>query len=271
MSRRLAAAALIAFLPAGCHVPISTEVAWRPERPPAAAPLARARNELSLGILPPRVASLDDPGAPAPEDAGDAKAIGRALADAIEDARLFAQVRYPLRDEKVDVVLEPIVRVSLSKNRATNALKVFPGILLPWIDGFGLDYDHAIALELTVRAGPDRAACERRVARADLTAERYPSILWWLGLHAGLLILLVFESATTDHAVLERLVERDSEQAIREGVSWLVAEFQPEAKRCPDHKDVPATGKFCVYCGRNLWYPILDRRAAPGGITETAR
>lgn len=281
--RRLALAAIVALLPsaAGCHLQISQDVVYAPPAPPE-RPRAKARNELVAGILPLVVRGED--GGPAPEDDARAKDVGRALADALEDARIFKEVRYPLRDEPVDVVLEPVLTVSIAKNRFTNAVKVFPGIFFPWIDGFGFHYDHTALLVTTVRAGAQRElACDRHDARSQLTAERYPSVLWWLGLHAGLFILLVFESATTDGTVLERLVERDCGRTIDDTTGWLAREFAPEAKACPEHPNAPAgAGKFCVYCGRNLWYPILDRRdgksvrpaaaaaATPGSVTGTA-
>ena len=274
--RRLALAAIVALLPAasGCHFPISTEVTYHPEGEPA-RPHAKARNELTLGLLPLALAPLEGKGE-ADEDAGNAKEIGRALADAIEDARIFAQVRYPLRDETVDVVIEPRLAVDLSKHRLRNALSVFPGLLLPWIDGFGFHYDHVAVLELVVKDAQGKSVCDRHSARSEMLAERYPSILWWLGLHAGLLILLVFESATTDNAVRERLIEHNTDRAIGDDVAWLAKEFSPEAKACPDHPNAPVTGKFCVYCRRNLWYPILNRHegapvTSPRNVTDTAR
>jgi hypothetical protein len=277
---RLALAAVLLLLPTatGCHFPVThQEVVYLPDAPKE-PPRAAHRNELTVGILPLRVRG-EDGGDPAEDDAK-AKDVGRALADAIEEARIFKEVRYPLRDERVDVVLEPSITVSIEKHRLRNAVIVFPGILLPWIDGFGFRYDHEAALETAVRPGAARdAVCERHLDRSEMQAERYPSVLWWLGLHAGLFVLLVFESATTDEAVLERLVERDCGRAIGDTTAWLGREFAPEAKACPDHPDAPRGGKFCVVCGRNLWYPILDRRdgkparppaAGPASVTETA-
>jgi hypothetical protein len=293
--RLLATAAVIALLPTafGCHLQLSTDVVYKPAlaKEPT-APRAAKRNELTAGVLP--LVVRGENGAEPAEDDARAKEVGRALADALEDAQIFKDVRYPLRDEQVDVVLEPVLTVSLAKNRLTNAVTVFPGIVFPWIDGFGFDYDHTAVLEITVRDGAHRDTwCDRHVERSAMTAERYPSVLWWVGLHAGLLILLVFESATTDTAVLDRLIERDCGRVIGPSIAWIGREFAPEAKKCPDHPDAPVAGKYCVYCRRNLWYPILDRRegrprppagAAPPGsalgpsapgaaraVTETAR
>ncbi len=263
--RRLAAAALALLLPpfSGCHFAISPEVTFRTaegELAPAPARPAPApkRNELVAGLLPVAV-EYADPSRP-DEEAGRAAEIGRALQEALDDARIFKEVRYPLRDETVDVVLEAKAEVRLSKNRFTNAIKVFPGIVFPWIDGFGLDYDHRVALALAVKT-PAGELCDGRRAESALTAERYPSVLWLLGIHVGLLVLMVHESATTDHLVRERLIARNVGRAIEEQAAWLAREFTPEAKACPVHPDAPRGGKFCVYCGRNLWYPILNRRA----------
>jgi len=278
--RWLATSGLVALFPmlAGCHIQVSQEVVLKPEKE---APITRAaaRNELTVGLLPPRLVGLW--GGEADPEAADVKKLGRAIADALEDSMVFKAVRFPLRDEKVDVLIEPKLRVSLAKNRLTNALKVFPGLVLPWIDGLGFDYDHRVLLEIVVKdaTGATPIACDRFVAGFEMTAERYPSVLWWLGLHAGLLVLLVLESASTDQVVLEKLVEEDTGHAIALAIEWLAREFSPEAKACPDHPEAPNRGlKFCIYCRRNLWYPILNRRlaAAPGGtgpaaVTGTAR
>ncbi len=275
--RFLPAAAIVALLPAlsGCHIGISTEVVYTSRTAPRAtgpgpgsgtAPEARKRNELVAGLLKPKL--VGPAGAELDPEAGDEKDLGRALADAIEDLRIFKELRYPLRDEAVDVILEPTFTVALAKHRLTNALKVFPGLVLPYIDGFGLDYDHDVLLEVVVREGKGREACDRRRSAAGMTAERYPSVLWFIGLHVGLLILLVFESATTDSAVVGRLVERNAGLAIADSADWLAREFSPGAKACVDHPDVPQTGRYCVYCRRDLWYQILNRREgaarAPG-------
>lgn len=264
--RPLALAALVALLPAlsGCHIGISTEVVYTsrtaPAKPPGPEPdpAARKRNELTAGLLAPKM--IGPGGVEADPEAGDAKDLGRALADAIEDRRIFKELRYPLRDETVDVVLEPTLTVELTKNRGTNALKVFPGLVMPYIDGLGLDYDHEVLLEVVVREGKGREVCDRRRSAAGMTAERYPSVLWFLGLHVGLLILLVFESATTDTTVVGRLAERNAGLAIADSADWLGREFSPGAKACVDHPDVPQTGRYCVYCRRDLWYQILNRR-----------
>ncbi|GIW72387.1 MAG: hypothetical protein KatS3mg102_1929 [Planctomycetota bacterium] len=251
---------LLAGGPAGCRLGISTQVEYRPE-PRASRPEAAAKkNGLVLGIR--RLELRGPQGAEPDPEAGDADELGRLLAEAIKDLLLFEAVHYPLRDEAVDVVLEPVLEVDLSKNRLTNALSVFPGLVLPWIDGFGLDYDHHAVLLLRVR-NPRRqgVVCDTFTARSDMLAERYPSVLWWLGLHAGLLVLLVTESVSTDHLVLERLIERNVTVTVYEGVHWLKRELTAEPKPCVLHPEAPiAPGqRYCIVCRRDLWFPILNR------------
>jgi hypothetical protein len=289
VDRRLTLAAVLLFLPTalGCHIGTSTEVTYRTPAGEIAKPEtvepAKKRNELSAGILPPKLQYEE--GAAPDAEAGRADDAGRWLQAALEDARIFREVKYPLRDEQVDVVIEPVLTVKLAKNRLTNALTAFPGLVLPWCDGFGFDYDHWATLETRVLT-PARERCDRHSTSSHLVAERYPSILWLLGIHVGVLMLMIFESASTDHLVREQLIERNVGDTIAGEVRWLSHEFAPEAKACPIHPDAPRGGKFCVYCGRNLWYPILNRRdgkdvaaggGAPGGgaaprpVTDTAR
>jgi hypothetical protein len=263
-------------LGAGCHFPISTERVYRdkdgalfpkegaPEPPPLRA---AKKNDLVCGVR--RFALVEADGTVVEGErlrdkgdieAGDPRDIGQEFADLLAEAKIWKEVYYPLREEKVDVILEPRVALSLSKNRATNFLKVLPGVLLPWIDGFGFDYDHEVALEVRVRDAtrPDRV-CDSWRGEHALTAERYPSVLFWLGLHAGLIVLAVFETASTD-AIVEPLALKDAAVVSRGAISWLMKEFEPASRACPAHPDVKEnTGRFCIICRRNLRYPILDR------------
>ncbi len=273
--RHLAGAAVLLSLVAGtlpsapgCHFPISkTEVSYRPEDPNPALPPVRAerKNELKAGV---RAFRLVVPEGKTAEDLEDEAALledfGREWVEALKDALIFQEVIFPLRDEKVDVVLEPAARVDVAKNRFANAITVL-GILTPWITGLGFDYDERVELEVAVRPGADPAAhCARFKASSEMTAERYPVLGWGLGIHIGLIILMVFESVTTDEATLGRLSSRTGGRAGREALLFIAKEFAPTPGPCPEHGDLAEnTGKFCILCGRRLWYRILDRRANP--------
>lgn len=248
---------LLASLVAGCHFPISEEVVYRPGRT-AKPPRAEAKSDLVVGV---RALSLKGLGGePLPEEAGDARELGFRFAEALRDALVFQEVVYPLRDEEVDVILEPHLAVGLTKNRLTNALKVFPGIVMPWIDGLGFDYDHRARLAVGVRnPARDGVLCAVLRAEAAMTAERYPSVLWFLGIHVGLFILLVFESVTTDQLVLERLQEQVLDEALAPVVTRIVEGFTPVAKPCPLHPGEEQVGRYCIVCGRDLFYPLLHQ------------
>lgn len=273
-NRRLHAAAALmvaAWSLGGCRFPISAQTLYLPEAPLAEPPRAVKQNELRVGIAKLELRGRE--GEPADPEAGDARDLGRLLAEGLEEARVFAEVHYPLRDEEVDVVLEPTLTVTLAKNRGTNALKVFPGIIVPWIDGMGFDYDHEAVLVVRVRdarGDAGGALCDTLEGKSAMTAERYPSVLWFLGLHAGLLILTVLESTTTNHPVLERLVEHSFARAAHPVVTGLVEEFAPLAKPCPDHPDEQQPGRYCIVDGRDLYYPILARRAAEPAAPQPA-
>jgi hypothetical protein len=160
-------------------------------------------------------------------------------------------------------------------------VKVFPGIVFPWIDGFGFNYDHTIELEIRVR-DPQRpeVVCDTFRASSALEAKRYPSIFWLAGLHASLFVLLIFETVSTDDAVCERLAEKDAQLASRAAIEWLAREFAPTSRECPFHPGLKANAgaRQCVVCKTNLRYPILNRvdgkaaevtQAAPAEATGT--
>ncbi len=273
----VAAVAAAALGPAGCRLGLEPQVAWLP--PAAAGPpdgagpsfVAEKRNELVAGIRPLRY--VNEAGeAPDGVEPGE---LGRIFADRLRDARIFADVIYPVFDQPVDVYLEPTVRVEVEKNEGLNALAALTGTC--WLNGVGLDYDHYVRFELYVRDpahpfeidDPTRER-RRRVEQKSMTAERYPSALWLIGFPLSSVILAITESATTDRLLLERLGTRDFERAVADMVAWLGEEFAPETKRvspdgplgCPEHRTILGnTGKYCVVCGRLLWYPLLDRRA----------
>jgi hypothetical protein len=262
----------------GCHFPISPEVELKPEPPAGSGPVrAKKPNELRAGIRKLVVTGPD--GEPADAEAGDERVLGLVFAEAVRDALIFDEVVYPLRDEEVEVILEPTLTVTLTKNRATNALKVLPGLILPWIDGMGFDYDYAARVEVAVRnpkakgtgadgAGAEGAAplCERLGGESAMIAERYPSVLWFLGIHVGLIILTIFESVTTDQVVLERLIETSFGRAIQPPLARLRDDFSPTAKPCEAHPQEEQPGRYCIIDGRDLHYPILLRgEAAPKG------
>lgn len=257
---------LVATAVSGCHFPISPEVVYKPAAPERKPVRAPKRNDLSLGIRKLEVLPLVT-GDELDREAIDADDLGFRFAEAIRDTLVFKEVHYPLRDEDVDVVFEPVVRADLAKNRLTNALKVLPGLVLPWIDGLGFDYDYQVVVEVHVRNARQQGALTDKLEGAsDMTAERYPSILWFLGLHVGLAILTIFESVTTDQVVLERLLEWSADSAWRPVLEGVAHDFSPTAKPCPDHPAELQPGRYCIIDGRDLFYPILYRgEARPPG------
>jgi hypothetical protein len=245
----------------GCRIQVSQVTDYGPEVSDAPLRKAVKRNDLICGVK--KVKVLGPDGEEADEEAGDGRDLGALVADAVADALIFKRVVYPLRDEKVDVVLEPTLTVEMSKNRFTNAVTVFPGLILPWVDGLGFDYDHAAVLEVKIlNANRSFAIADTLSGEASTVATRYPSILWWLGLHAGLFVLMVFETVSTDVAVLEKLSELSTERAVGPVVERLVDEFEPAPKPCPDHPNLEQPGRFCIKDRRDLFYPILRRGAA---------
>ncbi|HVY62642.1 MAG TPA: hypothetical protein VHF22_13365, partial [Planctomycetota bacterium] len=276
----LAAAALVALAPAfsGCQIHASTyREYWKDgqkypaegqsEPEPVRAP---KKNNLVLGIQKFRYADAETANREDVKNLGDAKDIGKDFAEALLDAKVFKDVHYPVRDQKIDVEIEPVLRVSLDKRRGSNFAKIFPGIVFPWIDGFGFNYDHAIELELRVR-DPQRpdVICDTFKGSSALEAKRYPSIFWLAGIHASLFVLLIFETVSTDDAVCERLAEKDAQLVSREAIAWLAKEFAAGARACPQHPDVKANAGMnrCVVCGADLRYPILNR---VNGVTKLA-
>ncbi len=270
-SRLLALSALLVFLPAGagCEIHAGQFVKYRrgddeypkPGAPEVETPRAPKKNDLVAGVRKFRLSQL--PAGAAPDDtkeAGDPKDVGRDFSEALLDAKIFKEVHYPLRDQTVDVEIEPIVTFGIKKNGLTNFLKLFPCLILPWVDGFGFDYDHTYVLELVVRDGrkPD-VVCDRFRKEVELTAERYPSIFWFAGLHASLFVLLILETATTDELVVRAVIEKNAHSVQDEAMAWLIKEFSPGARACPLHPKVSGSGTFCVVCGANLRYPILNR------------
>jgi hypothetical protein len=229
----------------GCRIQVSQVTDYGPEVSDAPLRKAVKRNDLICGVK--KVKVLGPDGEEADEEAGDGRDLGALVADAVADALIFKRVVYPLRDEKV----------------FTNAVTVFPGLFLPWVDGLGFDYDHAAVLEVKIlNANRSFAIADTLSGEASTVATRYPSILWWLGLHAGLFVLMVFETVSTDVAVLEKLSELSTERAVGPVVERLVDEFEPAPKPCPDHPNLEQPGRFCIKDRRDLFYPILRRGAA---------
>lgn len=282
--RHLAVAALVCLLPllAGCRFQMSQKVDYTrdgKEYPPPGADTAPVRapkkNDLVLGV---RKFTLSPSSPEDPErEAGDAKDIGKDFVESLLDAKIFKEVHYPLREEPIDVEIEPIITLDLNKNKGTNFVKILPGIVFPWIDGYGFDYDHRIAVELRVRdpKHPERI-CDTYRAESTLSAERYPSVFWFVGIHATLIALAIMETAGTDTAVCQLLAERDAQALTRGALQWLMKEFSPTERACPSHPEIKS-GKFCSICRASLRYPILNKRdgvlqaAAPQAPTATAR
>lgn len=252
---------VLSWLATGCHVPISQEVLYKPEIKARHVARAEKRNDLRAGLR--RLVLRGPDGQALEAEAGDARELGRRVAEALGDTLVFKELVYPLRDEKVDVVLEPVMTVTLTKNRTTNALKVL-GLFLPYIDGLGFDYDYTAKLDLLIR-NPKRKGvlCDRFSGSTEMTAERYPSILWFLGIHVGMIILMVFESVTTDQAVLDRLIDQATDRALVPVQTRLREEFSPTGKPCALHPKEEQPGRYCIIGGRDLYYPVLFRGGDP--------
>jgi hypothetical protein len=270
--RALAAAALVCLAPAfsGCQIHASTyREYWKdaqkypPEGQSEPEPVRAAKkNSLVLGIQKFRLANPEVAGSDDLKNWGDPKDIGKDFSEALLDAKIFKDVHYPVRDQKIDVEIEPVLRVGLDKRRGSNFVKIFPGIVFPWVDGYGFNYDHTIELELRVRdpQHPD-VLCDTFKGSSALEAKRYPSIFWLAGIHASLFVLLIFETVSTDDAVCERLAEKDAQMVSRQAIEWLAKEFAAGARACSLHPDVAANKGMnkCVVCGADLRYPILNR------------
>ena len=60
-------------------------------------------------------------------------------------------------------------RTAPTKERGTNFVKLFPGLVFPWIDGFGFNYDHVVGLKLTVKDVQDgNRLCDAFKASGEL-------------------------------------------------------------------------------------------------------